>query len=276
MGIGTTASGISSIAMGVSTNASGNASTAMGIRTTAQAYASVALGRYNLIDGSSGSWEASDPLLVAGNGDDSNNRRNALTLYKNGNLTIGGTLTQDSDIRLKTDIHDLTQPLQKIARLHGIEYKWNPATHPGTVDADSVQLGFLAQEVQTVLPELVKPDSNGYLSVNYVGVIPVLVEAVKDLRQENARLIGELEKKPATGTKFGAIKGAARHQKMILSVCGTLLPGSPGMLRLRSRAVGYGDEGTVSIANDTVRTSPHPVRLWLLSRAVRMEGRRLG
>ncbi|WP_052700103.1 tail fiber domain-containing protein [Methylocucumis oryzae] len=184
MGDSTVASGIRSTAMGRSTTASGDYSTAMGTRTTAQAYASVALGQYNAVAGSTTTWVATDPLLVVGNGSDASHLSNALTLLKNGNMTIAGTLTQNSDSRLKTNIHDLNQPLQKITHLHGIQYQWNPATHPGTVDADGIQLGFLAQDVQTVLPELVKPDSNGYLSVNYVGVIPVLVEAVKDLRKK--------------------------------------------------------------------------------------------
>ena len=42
------------------------------------------------------------------------------------------------------------------------------------------QIGFSAQEVQTVLPQLVKTTSNGMLAVNYVSVIPVLVEGIKE------------------------------------------------------------------------------------------------
>ena len=50
---------------------------------------------------------------------------------------------------------------------------------------DGRQIGFLAQEVESVLPELVTTDTNGYKSVNYIGVVPILVEAVKTLKKDN-------------------------------------------------------------------------------------------
>jgi hypothetical protein len=92
MGHLTTASGGASTAMGVRTTAGGHYSTAMGEETTAQAYASLALGRYNAVAGSQVSWVGTDPVLVVGNGTSDANRSNALTLLKNGDLTIAGGL----------------------------------------------------------------------------------------------------------------------------------------------------------------------------------------
>jgi len=51
-------------------------------------------------------------------------------------------------------------------------------------------MGFIGKELQTVFPELVKQDKNGYLSVDYISIIPVLVEAVKEQQAQ----IEELKK----------------------------------------------------------------------------------
>ncbi|MDH3479916.1 MAG: hypothetical protein OEO20_16595, partial [Gemmatimonadota bacterium] len=112
LGVGTTASGVSSTAMGEytqadgasstamgqNTTASGNNSTAMGAGTTARAFASVALGRYNVVTGSPTSWVATDPVLVVGNGTSPAGSSNALTLRKNGDLTIAGRLASGNAI----------------------------------------------------------------------------------------------------------------------------------------------------------------------------------
>jgi hypothetical protein len=95
MGDHTTASGWASTAMGHSTTASGNRSVAMGFQTTAQAFASLVIGRYNVIAGNPTVWSSPDFLFVAGNGS-FDSPSNALTLLKNGDLTIAGDLTESS------------------------------------------------------------------------------------------------------------------------------------------------------------------------------------
>jgi regulator of replication initiation timing len=52
----------------------------------------------------------------------------------------------------------------------------------------NLQTGFIAQEIQKIFPELVQTDSDGYLSVDYTGLIPHLVESVKALKLENEEL----------------------------------------------------------------------------------------
>lgn len=84
-----TGTGTGSVAFGSSTAASGSYSAAHGIGTSAQAYGSFVAGRYNLISGSTSSWVATDPLFVIGNGVATNNRANAMTILKNGNVGIG-------------------------------------------------------------------------------------------------------------------------------------------------------------------------------------------
>ena len=87
MGNNTTALGNSSTAMGVNTISSGTISTAMGNATEASSYASVAIGQYNVGGGNAVSWEGTDPLFEIGNGYNSTNRTNALTVLKNGTIT---------------------------------------------------------------------------------------------------------------------------------------------------------------------------------------------
>jgi hypothetical protein len=58
---------------------------------------------------------------------------------------------------------------------------------------DGRQIGFIAQEVEKILPELVTTDANGYKSVAYANVVPVLVEAVKSLKTQNDREVHALK-----------------------------------------------------------------------------------
>ncbi|MES2797360.1 MAG: tail fiber domain-containing protein [Bacteroidota bacterium] len=101
-----------------------------------------------------------------------------LKLSSTGNLTISGTLTE-SDQRLKKDIKKVEKPLAKIEGLNGYNYHWI------SNDRDpKLQAGVLAQEVEKVMPELVNEDSTGTKSVNYIGIIPYLIESIKELKKE--------------------------------------------------------------------------------------------
>ena len=57
---------------------------------------------------------------------------------------------------------------------------------------DRTHIGIIAQEVEEVLPELVYTDENGYKSVSYEKLTPVLIEAVKALKSENEELRSEI------------------------------------------------------------------------------------
>ncbi len=83
-------------------------------------------------------------------------------------------LTCSSDIRLKHNIETLTPALQKILSLNPVNYNWNAET-TGT----AVHTGFIAQEVEPILPNLVQTDDNGMKTLNYAGFTPYLVSAVQ-------------------------------------------------------------------------------------------------
>ncbi len=104
---------------------------------------------------------------------------NILSLQGNGNATLLGTLTQNSDKRLKKNITAIENPGELLDRITGYHYQWKDAQRDSTL-----QTGLLAQEVEAVMPELVKEDEKGVKSVNYTGMIPYLLEAIKDLKAE--------------------------------------------------------------------------------------------
>jgi hypothetical protein len=107
-----------------------------------------------------------------------------MTLTSAGNLTIAGTLTQNSDARLKKEIVALENSLEKILSLSSYHYRWKDSAR-----GNALQTGLLAQQVATLMPELVTKDKDGILSVNYNGMIPYLIEAMKSQQQ----MINELK-----------------------------------------------------------------------------------
>ena len=95
------------------------------------------------------------------------------TLTVVGNTLIQGTLTETSDISLKENIRPLESSLDKVMKLNGVSF--NKKTTP-TVK----EIGFIAQEVEAVIPELVTETNEGIKTVSYSRVAAVLVETVKE------------------------------------------------------------------------------------------------
>jgi hypothetical protein len=93
-------------------------------------------------------------------------------------LTNG--MTASSDIRLKENFESIPNALELVGQLNGLYYTWKKDA--GTDKPR--KLGFIAQEVEKVIPELVKTDSEGMKSVDYVSVVPVLVEALKHQQKQ--------------------------------------------------------------------------------------------
>jgi hypothetical protein len=110
----------------------------------------------------------------------------------------GSTVT--SDVRLKENINNVTSALGNLTKLQGVTYRLKKnsknALAVSTVSSnpDSIKIasndfdiynrdhiGFLAQDVQKIYPQLVYTDKDGMLSVDYVSLIPVLVESIKEI-----------------------------------------------------------------------------------------------
>jgi len=95
----------------------------------------------------------------------------------------GNSFINSSDVRWKKDITTLPNSLNKIMNMRGIEYTWREDSPFGKVDRTR-QIGFVAQEMEAVIPELVTTDPNGFKSVKYANVTAVLVEAVKEQQSQ--------------------------------------------------------------------------------------------
>jgi len=100
------------------------------------------------------------------------------------NTTITGILSVTDDItafwssdeRLKDNITPIDDPLAKVISISGNTFDWNDKSNKSGHD-----VGLIAQEIEKVLPEAVTTRDNGYLAVDYHKVVPLLVEAVKEL-----------------------------------------------------------------------------------------------
>ena len=182
MGYNTTASGYISTAMGTNTTASGGVSTAMGLGTATQDYASTAIGAYNKTKETPNPSEFSlqNTAFVIGNGTDES-RSNAFEVLFDGSTTIAGDLNINSDARLKANIISLGATLSKLLQIDGKSYTMKK-------DENKKQkIGVLAQDIEKVFPELVS-ESNGIKSVNYQGLVPVLINALKEQEERIKRL----------------------------------------------------------------------------------------
>jgi len=96
-----------------------------------------------------------------------------------GNLTYSGSLIHSSDARFKENVATLDGALDGVLRLRGVTFDWRRDEFPRRNFPASPSIGFVAQEIETVFPSLVSTDSDGYEGVDYAGLTPILVEAIK-------------------------------------------------------------------------------------------------
>jgi hypothetical protein len=107
-----------------------------------------------------------------------------------GDIFAGGDIVAyaSSDIRLKTNLELISNPLHKINQIGGYSFEWN-------VDKQSIyrgkDYGVIAQEIEEILPELVDTRENGYKAVKYDKLVSLLIEGIKDLSKQ----VEELKKK---------------------------------------------------------------------------------
>ncbi len=100
-------------------------------------------------------------------------------LEVNGNV-LANNVVVPSDRRLKRDIQSLNNSLTTIGRLQGVSYAWRIEEYPDRAFDDGRHLGFIAQDVEAVVPEVVNVGSDGTYSLRYQEIIPLLVEAIKE------------------------------------------------------------------------------------------------
>ena len=137
-------------------SSSGSNRTVIGYDTSGQADNSVTLGNSDVTAVYMG--EDSGAKVYAGEG--------SFT----GDMTIGGDVVVSSDARLKSNIVSLGSTLSRLLLIDGKSYEMK----------GKQKIGVLAQEIKEVFPELVTEDDNEMLAVNYQGLVPVLINALKE------------------------------------------------------------------------------------------------
>ena len=103
-----------------------------------------------------------------------------------GTITANGTFNNTSDERLKENVKPIQNALADICQLEGVTFAWK--------DTGAHGQGFIAQQVEPIIPEIVKTDEgDGMKSVNYVGLIGHLVEAIKTQQAQIDDLKAEIQ-----------------------------------------------------------------------------------
>ena len=130
-------------------------------------------------------------------------------VYCDGNGVYTGTWTQVSDQKFKKDLSPVASALALVKRLNPVSYQMKKDEYPMMNFPSNRQYGFIAQEVESVLPQLVEngthPGTNKgdkdieFKAVNYIGMIPILARAIQELndkvdqlQKENAELKRQL------------------------------------------------------------------------------------
>ena len=125
------------------------------------------------------------------------------TITLNDNIQVNGSISATGDItafasdeRLKTNIKPLENALGKVLSLNGFTYNFNEVGQSLGFSTETLHVGVSAQQVQAVLPEAVvaAPASKDYLTVKYEKIVPLLIEAIKELSQKVSDLEDKLNK----------------------------------------------------------------------------------
>lgn len=106
-------------------------------------------------------------------------------LYVNGEITAN-SVSGISDIRFKNNIRPVINALEKVKALRGVYFNWNQIAFPEKEFGAQDELGFIAQEVEKIVPEIVSKDKTNeeYRSVKYDKLVALLVEAIKEQQKQ--------------------------------------------------------------------------------------------
>ena len=105
------------------------------------------------------------------------------------------TAYYSSDARLKTNVVEISNALEKVNQIRGVEFDWTDEYIEKSGGEDGYftrkhDVGVIAQEIEKVLPEVVAERDNGIKAVKYDRIVALLIEAVKDLSKQVKELKG--------------------------------------------------------------------------------------
>ena len=173
-------------------HAEGNATRTFGDSSHAGGFSTIANGTNSFVHGSASTVNGINSIVlgsgITGNTDNTTyvDRLNIKTVLAGPGTTDigvdvnGNVVNQASDLRLKENINRIENALDKVMKLRGVTYNWKDRVNGG----DNIRVGFIAQEVEEVIPELVTQNGD-YLGVQYKDVPALLVEAIKELVSGN-------------------------------------------------------------------------------------------
>ena len=113
---------------------------------------------------------------------------NGSSAYYDGSTWYAPAFSATSDLRLKENIKPLDKSLDKICLLQGVEFNFKS-------NKNKKMIGLIAQDVEKVIPEVVNTDDSedNYKSINYCNITAVLIESIKELREEVKSLKQEID-----------------------------------------------------------------------------------
>jgi len=116
------------------------------------------------------------------------------TLFSANDVLAGGNFTQVCDARAKTKVAKLSDVMEKLEAIRGVSFE-RIESRPSTIrSVQQRDIGVIAQEVETVFPELVRTHGEeNHKTVNYSGLTGILIEAVKELKAQNEALRARFE-----------------------------------------------------------------------------------
>ena len=134
-----------------------------------------------------GNFRSGNNLYV----DVTNSRVGVGTTVPSTTLQVAGTITcvdinSTSDINLKENIHSIDDPLGKVMQINGVGFRWK--------DTKEDAIGVIAQDIEEVIPEIVK-NNDHIKTVNYNGLIGVLIEAIKEQQRQILELRTQINDK---------------------------------------------------------------------------------
>ena len=127
-----------------------------------------------------------------------------LRITNTGEVNIGGNYTQTtykmrvtgtvaathfdslSDLKLKSNVKQIENPIETVKKIDGVTFNWK--------EDNEASMGVIAQNVEKVIPELISKDEDDVKSVNYSGLIGLLIETVKEQQKQIDELKSRLDK----------------------------------------------------------------------------------
>lgn len=141
----------------------------------------VAVGEFELLEAAAGPTLASLFYVdeTTGNVGIMSTTPGTYKLYVNGGM-YASSYSSVSDKRLKKNIKPIDKALSLVEKLQGVRFEWKTEEIKDKNFEKGVQIGLIAQDVEPVIPEIVKTDSDGYKAISYEKLTVVLLEAIKE------------------------------------------------------------------------------------------------